>query len=196
MAPTGFARGESVDVTARGFAVFETALGWCGIAWSANGVTGVRLPDGSVELTRARLRAENPGAEPSDTAEAKPPDYVRAAIDEIVALLRGEARPLTGIPLDFSGVPEFHRRVYEVARTIPPGKTWTYGEVAAALGAPGSAQAVGRALGHNPFPIVVPCHRVLGAGGKMIGFSAPGGTDTKRKMLAIERAHSDEPTLF
>lgn len=191
VAPRPVERGESGTVTAVGFAVFETAIGFCGIAWGEAGVVGVRLPDAGAGLTRARLHAEHPEA-----VEGEPPEYVRAAMKEIDALLRGEARSLAEVPLDFSGVPRFHRRVYEVARTIPPGKTWTYGEVAKALGMPGSAQAVGRALGHNPFPIVVPCHRVLGAGGKMVGFSAPGGVETKRRMLAIEGAHSTEPTLF
>ena len=98
------------------------------------------------------------------------------------------------MPLDLDGVPEFHRRVYDVARAIPPGETRSYGEVAAALGEPGAAQAVGRALGRNPVPIVVPCHRVLAADGRLHGFSAPGGIETKRRMLALEGAGA--PTLF
>ena len=84
------------------------------------------------------------------------------------------------------GVAGFHRRVYDAARAIPPGKTLAYGEIAERIGAPGAARAVGQALGRNPFPIVVPCHRVLAAGGKIGGFSAHGGTATKRRMLAIE----------
>ncbi|WP_236795975.1 methylated-DNA--[protein]-cysteine S-methyltransferase [Amycolatopsis sp. GM8] len=178
-------------MTAQGFAVFGTAIGHCGIAWGEGGVVGVRLPDGSAGLTRARLHASYP-----DAAETEPPEPVRQAIADIVALLRGESRDLLQIPLDLGGVPDFHRRVYEIARTIPPGKTLTYGDVASRLGMPGSAQAVGRALGRNPFPIVVPCHRVLGADGKMVGFSAPGGVETKRRMLVIEGARADEPTLF
>jgi methylated-DNA-[protein]-cysteine S-methyltransferase len=90
------------------------------------------------------------------------------------------------------GVPEFHQRVYEVARTIPPGNTLSYGDIAARLGSPRAARAVGQALGRNPFAIVVPCHRVLGAGGKIGGFSAQGGIDTKRRMLALEGSgHQD-----
>ncbi|MTD58130.1 methylated-DNA--[protein]-cysteine S-methyltransferase [Amycolatopsis pithecellobii] len=178
-------------MTGTGFAVFETAIGHCGIAWGERGVVSVCLPEGSATTTRARLRANFP-----DAVETEPPEAVRWAIAEIVALLRGESRDLLAVPLDLDGVPEFHRRVYEIARTIPPGKTLTYGEVASRLGMPGSAQAVGRALGRNPFPIVVPCHRVLGADGKMVGFSAPGGVETKRKMLVIEGARADEPTLF
>jgi methylated-DNA-[protein]-cysteine S-methyltransferase len=111
-------------------------------------------------------------------------------------LLGGARQDLASVPLDFSGVPSFNRRAYEVARTIPPGKTLTYGDIAHRLGQPGSAQAVGQAMGHNPFPIIVPCHRVLAAGGKDGGFSARGGVGTKRRMLVIEGALADEPTLF
>jgi methylated-DNA-[protein]-cysteine S-methyltransferase len=93
-------------------------------------------------------------------------------------------------------VPEFNRRAYEIARAIPPGKTLTYGDIAHRMGLPGSAQAIGQAMGNNPFPIVVPCHRVMAAGGKDGGFSARGGVVTKRRMLVIEGALADEPTLF
>ncbi|KAA9148895.1 methylated-DNA--[protein]-cysteine S-methyltransferase [Amycolatopsis acidicola] len=178
-------------MTTQGFAVFETAIGHCGIAWGERGVLSVRLPDRSPQVTRARLQSQFPEA-----GETEPPDHIRHAIDEMNSLLRGDRLDLADIELDLEGVPEFHRRVYEIARTIPPGKTLTYGDVATRLGMPGSAQAVGQALGHNPFPIVVPCHRVLAAGGKMGGFSAPGGVDTKRRMLVIEGARPDEPTLF
>ena len=120
--------------------------------------------------------------------EATPPPEVQGVIDRIVALLRGEASDLSSIPLDMDQVPAFHRRVYEAARAIPPGMTLSYGDIAARAGAPGAARAVGQALGRNPFPIVVPCHRVLAAGGKIGGFSAQGGIATKRRMLAIEGA--------
>ncbi|MFJ8817884.1 methylated-DNA--[protein]-cysteine S-methyltransferase [Amycolatopsis thermoflava] len=177
-------------MTALGYALFDTAIGHCGIAWGEHGVTGVRLPDGAPATTRARLRADFPGA-----VESVPPDEIQAAIDEITALLRGERRDLLGIVLDYQGVPDFNRRVYEIARNIPPGRTLTYGDIAHRLGMPGSAQAVGQALGHNPFPIVVPCHRVLAAGRRMGGFSARGGVETKRQMLIIEGADV-QPTLF
>jgi methylated-DNA-[protein]-cysteine S-methyltransferase len=184
--------GESAAVTtAQGFAVFATAIGHCGIAWGEHGLVSVRLPDRSAAITLGRLRSRFPEA-----GEIEPPPAIRQGIEEIVALLRGERRSLAGIELDLDGVPEFHRRVYEIARTIPPGQTVTYGEIANRLGMPGSAQAVGRAMGANPFPIVVPCHRVLGAGGKLTGFSAPGGVETKRRMLLLEGAPAAEPTLF
>ena len=167
----------------RGFALFETAIGTCGIAWSDGGIVSVQLPERDGAATRARLLVRSDGAR-----ETLPPPGVQRAIDAIVSLLGGESSDLSFIALDMEGVPDFHRRVYEVARTIPPGATQPYGEIAARLGDPGSARAVGQALGRNPFPIVVPCHRVLAAGGRTGGFSARGGTKTKLTLLAIEGA--------
>jgi O-6-methylguanine DNA methyltransferase len=168
---------------AEGFALFETAIGRCGIAWGGRGVRGVQLPEASEPETWARMRTRFP-----DAREAVPPAEVQAVVDGIVALLRGEASDLSVVALDMDGVPPFHRRVYEVARTIPPGATLSYGEIAARLGESESARAVGQALGRNPFAIVVPCHRVVAAGGKMGGFSANGGVTTKLRLLAIEGA--------
>jgi methylated-DNA-[protein]-cysteine S-methyltransferase len=168
-------------MTAYGFTLFDAAIGRCGVAWSDRGLVGVQLPEAGGTATRERMLQRFPAA-----AERPPPPQVRLAIDSIVALLQGAPSDLSEIALDMEGVAPFHRRVYEVARTIPPGKTLAYGEVAARLGAAGAARAVGQALGHNPFPIVVPCHRVVSAGGKIGGFSAHGGTATKRRMLAIE----------
>ena len=166
-----------------GFALFDTAIGWCGIAWGPRGVVGVQLPEGSAPATRARLLRRFP-----DAREAEPPPEARQAVDGITALLRGEASALDDVALDMEGVPEFNRRVYEVARTIPWGATLSYGEIAKRLGDPGVAREVGQALGQNPFAIVVPCHRVLAAGGKRGGFSARGGVSTKRRLLSIEAA--------
>jgi O-6-methylguanine DNA methyltransferase len=179
-------------MTASGFALFDTAIGQCGIAWGERGVAGVQLPEAGETETRARMLHRFPAA-----GEAAPPPEVQNAVERIVALLRGEGSDLAAVTLDMDDVPAFHRRVYEVARTIPPGMTLSYGDVAARLGAPGAARAVGQALGRNPFPIVVPCHRVLAAGGKIGGFSAQGGVSTKRRMLAIEGAQmSGTPALF
>ena len=119
---------------------------------------------------------------------AAPPPQIRDAIEAIVALLAGEPRELSDISLDMSSVPEFPRRVYVAARKIPPGATLSYGELAGKLGVRGAARAVGQALGRNPFAPIVPCHRVLAAGGRTGGFSAYGGRTTKLEMLAIERA--------
>ncbi|TMJ44366.1 MAG: methylated-DNA--[protein]-cysteine S-methyltransferase [Alphaproteobacteria bacterium] len=170
-------------MTVSGFALFDTAIGRCGIAWGERGVAGTQLPEAGEEETRVRMLHRFPAA-----GEATPPPEVQDAIEDIVALLRGEASDLSTVALDMDGVPEFHRRVYDAARTIPPGETLSYGDIARRVGAPGAARAVGQALGRNPFPIVVPCHRVLAAGGKIGGFSAQGGVATKRRMLAIESA--------
>ncbi|WP_410575510.1 methylated-DNA--[protein]-cysteine S-methyltransferase [Amycolatopsis sp. cmx-4-61] len=174
-----------------GFTVFDTAIGVCGLAWRGDVVAGTSLPEGSAERTRVWLLRRFP-----DAVEGTPPPVIREAVAGIVALLGGERRDLASVRLDMTGVPEFHRRAYEVARAIPPGRTLTYGDIAHRLGQPGSAQAVGQAMGHNPFPIIVPCHRVLAAAGKDGGFSARGGVGTKRRMLVIEGALADEPTLF
>jgi len=174
---------------ASGFALFDTAIGRCGIAWGQHGVAGVQLPEAGEAETRSRMLHRFPAA-----GEAVPSPEVQRAIDRIVALLRGEKSDLSTIALDMDEVPAFHRRVYEAARNIPPGMTLSYGDVAARAGAPGAARAVGQALGRNPFPIVVPCHRVLAAGGKIGGFSAQGGIATKRRMLAIEGARLNGAT--
>lgn len=142
------------------------------------------LPEQTEHHTRARVARRFPAA-----LEAAPPPFIAKAMSDIVALLDGSARDLTDVPLDFDdSVPEFHRRVYDVARTIKPGTTLSYGEIATRLGEPDAARAVGHALGRNPIPIIVPCHRVLAADGRTGGFSAPGGTATKLQLLAIEGA--------
>ena len=168
-------------MTEQGFAIFDTDIGRCSIAWGERGIVGVHLPEGREVATRALVTGRFPGAR-----EAPPPPHVQRAIDAIGALFRGEASNLSGVVLDMDRVPPFHRRVYEEARRIAPGATLSYGEVARRLGAPGSARAVGQALGRNPFAIVVPCHRVLAAGGRAGGFSANGGITTKLRMLSIE----------
>ena len=165
------------------FCLFSTAIGSCAIAWSARGVTSVWLPEQTERDTRARVARRFP-----QSLESTPPPFVQHAIEGIVALLTGEARDLSDVPLDLESVPSFHQRVYEVARRIKPGTTLSYGEVAARVGEPDSARAVGQALGRNPIPIIVPCHRVLAADGGTGGFSAPGGTATKLRLLAIEGA--------
>ena len=164
------------------YALFDTAIGSCGIAWTDRGIAGFLLPERSAAWMRKRM-ASRFGA-----SEAIPTSSVQRVIDSVVALLRGERADLAFVPLDMHGIPAFHQRVYEVARTIPPGATMTYGQIAERLGDPGSARAVGQALGRNPIPVIVPCHRVLAAGGRSGGFSAPGGTATKLNLLAIEGA--------
>ncbi|CCE10210.1 putative methylated-DNA-protein-cystein methyltransferase (6-O-methylguanine-DNA methyltransferase) [Bradyrhizobium sp. STM 3843] len=174
------------------FALFETAIGACAIAWGPRGINGVQLPMGSPEKTRVRMRQRF-----GEIDEAAPTPQVSHAIARITRHLAGEADDLTDIPLDLDDVPAFNRGVYEIARAIPPGKTMTYGDIAKQLGGVELSRDVGQALGRNPCPIVVPCHRVLAAGNKPGGFSARGGVDTKLKMLAIEGAAVNHtPSLF
>jgi methylated-DNA-[protein]-cysteine S-methyltransferase len=175
-----------------GFCVFATAIGWCGIAWSEVGLAGVQLPAGDGQATRSCMR----GRFPSVPEQPAPPE-VQTVIARVQALLQGQPDALLDVPLDMSGVQPFHQRVYEITRAIPPGRTLTYGEVAARLGEPGAARAVGQALGHNPFAPVVPCHRVLAARSGAGGFSAEGGVATKLRLLQIENAQlGPDPGLF
>lgn len=178
--------------TAQFYTLFDTAIGRCGVAWSGRGIVGVQLPERSELETRARLLKRC-----LDARQASPTPDVQRAIDGIVALLRGEMSDLSEVALDMDRVEPFERRVYAVARTIAAGATLSYGEIAARLGERGLARDVGQVLGRNPFPLIVPCHRVLAAGGKAGGFSANGGITTKLRLLTIERARtSDAPTLF
>jgi methylated-DNA-[protein]-cysteine S-methyltransferase len=174
------------------FALFDTPIGICGIEWGPRGINGLQLPMGSDEKTRTRVRQRR-----GDIGEAAPTKEVQRAIDRMVELLAGKPDDLRDIPLDLDGVPEFNRGVYDIARTIPPGQTMTYGDIAKRLGGVELSRDVGQALGRNPCPIVVPCHRVLAAGQKPGGFSAKGGVSTKLKMLAIEGAAVNHtPGLF
>jgi methylated-DNA-[protein]-cysteine S-methyltransferase len=179
-------------MTDQHFALFDTAIGICGIEWGPRGINGVQLPMSSRDKTIARIRQRR-----SDIGEVEPTAEVQHAIERIVELLAGKCDDLRDIALDLDGVPEFNRGVYDIARTIPPGKTMTYGDIAKKLGGVELAREVGQALGRNPCPIVVPCHRVLAAGYKPGGFSARGGVSTKLKMLAIEGAAVNHtPSLF
>ena len=179
-------------MTEYNFAIFDTAIGRCGIVWGERGIHAVQLPMATEHKTRGRLRQRH-----GDIAEAPPPAEVQHAIDGIVDLLAGKPNDLSEVVLDLEDVPEFNRGVYDIARTIPPGKTMTYGDIAKRLGGVELSRDVGQALGRNPCPIVVPCHRVLAAGGKPGGFSANGGVVTKLKMLAIEGAVVNHtPSLF
>ncbi|ATC23628.1 methylated-DNA--[protein]-cysteine S-methyltransferase [Caulobacter vibrioides] len=179
-------------MTTQGFALFDTAIGRCGLAWSQSGLIGVQLPEATPGAAWARLRKRFP-----DAVEADPPPELEAVIDRVRDLLAGDRDDLADIVLDVKGQSAFNLRVYAIARAIPPGETSTYGQVARALGEPGAARAVGKALGENPWPIVVPCHRVLGSSGSMGGFSASGGSATKAQLLTIEKARtSGAPTLF
>lgn len=174
------------------FAIFETAIGSCGIVWTERGIAGVNLPEGSEDKTRARVKKRFPDAE-----EVAPPAEIQKIIRDIVALVAGEKIDFSYVKLDHAPLPDFPRRVYEIVRAIPIGHMMTYGDIAKRLGDVGLSREVGRAMGRNPTPIIMPCHRVVAASGKTGGFSAPGGVDTKMKLLSIERRHGDHaPTLF
>lgn len=168
---------------ALGFCLFDTAIGECGLAWGEAALAGVQLPEGSAGRTRARMQSRFPGVQ-----ETGAPPWVQSIMGRISMSLAGQHDDLADVPLDMTEVPPFQQRVYALARAIPPGQVLTYGEMARQLGEPGASRAVGQALGHNPFAPVVPCHRILAAGGRSGGFSADGGARTKLRMLEIEGA--------
>ena len=175
-----------------GYTIFDTAVGRCGIAWGDGGIIGVQLPETREIETRRRMLRQYPEAR-----ELAPPLNVEMAIYGIAALLRGEGADLSEVTLDMSGIHAFNARVYAFARTIPRGETRSYGEVAAGLRATGAVHSVTQAISRNPFMIVVPCHRVLEAGGYADKISPHGGTISKRRLLSIEGANMTfSKTLF
>lgn len=167
--------------------VFDTPAGFCGIAWTASGVSGFCLPVPDAAAAERALRRRAPGAIPS-----APPDGIARVIAAVRCHFAGEPQDFTRVPLDLPAPEPFFAEVYALVRGLRWGETTTYGAIARRLGAgPEAARDVGRAMGANPVPLLVPCHRVLAAGGKLGGFSAPGGAQTKRRMLALEGALPD-----
>ncbi|HEY9764922.1 MAG TPA: methylated-DNA--[protein]-cysteine S-methyltransferase [Chroococcales cyanobacterium] len=165
-----------------GYVLFETAIGPCGIAWRSGKIARIQLPEANEEETKTRLLGD------SDFPENAPlPGWVKEVIEKISAHLAGKTQDFSFVPLALDELPDFSRKVYEAALSIKSGKTATYGELAEMTGYPRAARAVGHALGKNPFPIVVPCHRVVAKGGKPGGFSAFGGLKTKKKLLDAEK---------
>jgi methylated-DNA-[protein]-cysteine S-methyltransferase len=174
-----------------GYALFDTAIGRCALVWRGGFVIGAALPEESDDRARAGLARRFPGI-----AEGEPPSFAASAIARIVSLLAGGRTDLADIAVDAEGS-AFERNVWQATRRIPYGEVRSYGDIAREIGAPGAAQAVGLALGRNPAPILVPCHRVLAADGRSGGFSAPGGVATKFRILEIEGARRPgEPELF
>lgn len=179
-------------MSAQSFAIFDTALGHCGIVWTDRGIAGFNLPEGSEAKTRERVKKRFPEA-----TEAMPPGETQKIVDDAIALIAGEKIDFSHVTLDHAPLPEFSKRVYEIVRTIPIGHTLTYGDIAKKLGDVSLSREVGQAMGRNPTPVIMPCHRVVAASGKTGGFSAPGGVDTKMQLLSIERRHGNHaPTLF
>jgi methylated-DNA-[protein]-cysteine S-methyltransferase len=174
------------------FAVFDTAIGPCGLVWRDDAIVGAALPGTDAAATRFHLSRRFAGC-----TETVPPPAIASAIDLVTRLLAGEPVEIDEIAIDLSGCEPFEQMVYRAARAIPRGEVRTYGELAVEIGQPGAPRAVGAALGRNPIPILVPCHRILAASGRSGGFSAPGGTATKFRILAIEGARrSSDSTLF
>ncbi|HEX8240167.1 MAG TPA: methylated-DNA--[protein]-cysteine S-methyltransferase [Allosphingosinicella sp.] len=174
-----------------GFALFDTAIGRCALVWRGGLVIGAALPEATDERARASLARRFPGVR-----EAEPPPFAASAIERMAGLLAGGRTDLGDIKVDPEGS-AFERDVWRAARRIPCGEVRSYGDIAREIGAPGAAQAVGLALGRNPAPIIIPCHRVLAADGRTGGFSAPGGVATKFRILEIEGAkRAGEPELF
>jgi len=176
----------------RGYTIFDTGIGRCGIAWGPSGIIGVQLPEAREIDTRRRLYQFYP-----DAREFRAPLNVEIAIEGITALLRGGAADLSDVTLDMTGIPAFNQRVYAFTRAIPRGETRIYAEVAAGLRASGAVHSVAQAIGRNPFMIIVPCHRVLEAGNYADRISAHGGAISKRRLLSIEGASpTSSKTLF
>ena len=178
--------------TSQHYCLFDTAIGPCGVAWSDDGLTHLQLPEADRVATERRLSKSARRDAPDD-----PPEPIAQAIASLRAYFAGEPVDFSAIALDLADVPAFHRKVYDAARRVGFGHTVSYGALARELGDPGAARAVGQALGRNPLPVIVPCHRVLAANRQMGGFSAFGGTATKRRLLALEgvRLRDEAPRL-
>jgi methylated-DNA-[protein]-cysteine S-methyltransferase len=171
------------------YCVFETAAGFCAIAWSDAGVTRFHLPMSTADATERSLQRRMP-----DATAGTPPAQVSAVIAAAQRYFAGEKVDFSDVPLDLDIRDEFFRKIYSAARQLGWGQTTTYGTLAKELGAgPEAARDVGQAMARNPVPLIIPCHRVLAAGGKLGGFSAPGGSSTKQRMLQMEGVSLEPP---
>lgn len=174
--------------------IFETALGFCCIAWSDKGIARFQLPEERAEIAERNLRRRFPDWKP-----ATPTREIEGVIAEVIRYFDGERVDFSSITLDLGGQSDFFAKIYAALRRVPYGQTTTYGTLAREIGAePQAARDVGEAMGRNPVPLIIPCHRVLAAGGKLGGFSAPGGTETKIRMLELEgvRLQPAQGSLF
>jgi methylated-DNA-[protein]-cysteine S-methyltransferase len=171
------------------YLIFETAAGFCGIAWNNAGITRFQLPTGSDEAAERLLLRKAPGAEPG-----VPTPEVAQAVAAAKRYFAGEETDFSGFTLDLDDQEAFFKQIYIAARQVGWGRTTTYGNLAKELGAgPEAARDVGQAMAKNPVPLIIPCHRVLAAGGKVGGFSAPGGAATKIHMLKLEGVSVEPP---
>jgi methylated-DNA-[protein]-cysteine S-methyltransferase len=172
------------------YCIFETANGFCGIAWNDAGISRVQLPTRSAETAERLMLRRAPAAEPG-----VPTPMVREAMAAVTRYFEGNETDFSGLELDLGEQDEFFKRVYAAARGVRWGHTTTYGALAKELGGgPETARDVGQALAKNPIPLIIPCHRILAAGGKIGGFSAPGGTAAKTRMLALEGVQLEAPS--
>ncbi|HLB07163.1 MAG TPA: methylated-DNA--[protein]-cysteine S-methyltransferase [Alphaproteobacteria bacterium] len=169
--------------------MFDTGLGTVGVAWSERGLTRLQLPESTRVATERRLRGRS-----TDAGAGEPPLRIGQAMAAVERYLAGKRVDFSKVDLDLAGVGDFHRQIYEAARGVGWGETVTYGELARRVGSPGAARAVGQAMGRNPIPLIIPCHRVLASGRKIGGFSAFGGAVTKTRLLALEGVHLDDGT--
>jgi methylated-DNA-[protein]-cysteine S-methyltransferase len=179
-------------VTQQHHCVFESAIGTCGIAWSEHGLTRLQRPEADRGATEQRLRRRS-----ASTHAAEPPPAIAALITELQRYLTGARVDFSAVAVDLVDVDAFRRAVYAATRALDWGETASYGEIARQVGAPSRAQAVGQAMGRNPVPIIIPCHRVVASGRRIGGFSAPGGTSTKERLLWMEgvRIRGEAPRL-
>ena len=178
-----------MNAAARHHHVFPTAAGFCAIGWSDWGATAFVLPAATAAAAERALKRRAPGSEPGD-----PRPEIAEAIARVKRYFEGEPQDFSSAPLDLRGLDPFVAQVYAALRGVGWGRTTTYGALAAALGAPReAARDVGQAMANNPLPLLIPCHRVLAAGGRLGGFSAPGGAGTKARLLALEGVRLDEP---
>jgi methylated-DNA-[protein]-cysteine S-methyltransferase len=170
------------------YVVFDTAIGPIGLAWSNRGVMRLRLPEADRAMTERRMRSY------AGAWTGEPPPAIAPVIADVRRLATGKAVEFTSVALDLTTVADpFRRKLYDALREVRWGETTTYGELARRIGStePEAAREVGQAMGHNPVPIIIPCHRVLASGNKIGGFSAPGGATTKERLLALEGVHFD-----
>lgn len=176
--------------------LFDSAIGTCGIAWSERGVVRFQLPDTENGETEKKLKTRVPGLQDAKQADGELPAYISEAIAQLREYFEGEKTDFSGITIDLHHVGEFRHAIYDQLRMVGFGETVTYGELAKRIGAgPETAREVGQAMGSNPVPVIIPCHRVLAAGNKLGGFSAPGGTTTKERLLALEGVQIGDPVL-
>lgn len=169
------------SATGERYVLIETAFGACGLAWSEHGLTRLQLPEIDPAATEERLRATG-----RERAADEVPETIRDLQGRLQRYFDGAAIDFSDVAIDARGQGDLQRRIYAAVRAIPWGETRTYGEIAKAIGEPGAARVVGQAMGRNPVPIIMPCHRVLAASGRLGGFSAPGGGATKQRLLALE----------